>query len=82
MFVLGPIKTEKFIQMMEMQNTVAFKVDLKATKANVKAEVEQLFGVKVDSVRTYVTAKGEKHALVKLAEGSKAEDIATKLKFA
>ena len=33
-------------------------------------------------VRTYVTPKGTKHALVKLAAGSKAEDIANKLKLA
>lgn len=82
MFLLGPLKTEKFIQLIEFENTIGFRVGLKATKDNVKKEVEQLFGVKVESVRTYVTPKGVKHALVKLAAGSKAEDIANKLKIA
>ena len=82
MFIIGPLKTEKFIQLIELQNTIGFRVDLKATKNDVKGEVEKLFSAKVADVRTCVTAKGEKHAFVKLAAGSKAEDIATKLKMA
>jgi large subunit ribosomal protein L23 len=82
MFILAPLKTEKYIQLIEFQNTVGFLVDQRATKDNVKKEVEQVFNVKVASVRTYVTPKGDKHALVKLAAGSKAEDIANKLKLA
>lgn len=82
MILLSPIKTEKFIQQIEYANTIVFKVDVRATKQNVKDEVEKTFGVKVADVRTYISPKGEKHALIKLAEGSKAEDIATKLKLA
>lgn len=82
MILLAPIKTEKFIQKIEYDNTVVFKVDVRATKQNVKDEFEKTFGVKVADVRTYISPKGEKHALIKLAAGSKAEDIATKLKLA
>ena len=82
MILLAPIKTEKFIQQIEYANTIVFKVDVRATKQNVKDEIEKTFGVKVADVRTYISPKGEKHALIKLAKGSKAEDIATKLKLA
>jgi large subunit ribosomal protein L23 len=82
MIINSAVKTEKSIQMMEFQNTVTFDVDLKATREMVKREVEAIFGVKVDSVRVKITPKGQKHAFVKLAEGHKAETIATKLKLA
>ncbi len=82
MIINSAVKTEKSIQMMEFQNTVIFDVDLKATREMVKREVEAVFGVKVESVRVKITPKGQKHAFVKLAEGHKAETIATKLKIA
>ncbi len=82
MIILGAVKTEKSIQMMEFQNTVIFNVDMKSTRELVKREVEAIFGVKVAAVRIKITPKGEKHAFVKLAEGHKAETIATKLKIA
>lgn len=82
MFILGPLRTEKSIQLIEFQNTICFNVDMKATKDNVKKEVEQLFNVKVADVRVNITMKGEKHAFVRLAVGSKAEDVAAKLKLA
>jgi ribosomal protein L23 len=81
MLIKSPLKTEKFIQMIELQNTIAFVVEIGATKAMVKKEVEKLFGTKVDSVRTYVTSTGKKHALVKILPPAKAEDIAAKLKI-
>ena len=49
---------------------------------NLQKEVEKLFEVKVDAVKTYLTPKGRKRAIVKMAEGFKAEDITTKLKMA
>ena len=44
-------------------------------------DVEALFGVKVASVRTKITSKGKKHAVVKLSKGFKADDVAAKLKM-
>jgi ribosomal protein L23 len=43
--------------------------------------VEKLFSVKVLSVNTFLTARGKKHALVKLHKDSKADDVAIKLKM-
>ncbi len=81
MIIFGPIKTEKAIGKIEYENTLTFEVDLRATKRDVKAEVEKLFGVKVASVRTSVTSEGKKHASVRLDKAFKADDVAAKLKM-
>ncbi|MCZ8102489.1 MAG: 50S ribosomal protein L23 [Burkholderiales bacterium] len=79
--ILGPIVTEKATTASE-QNKVVFKVRKDATKPQIKAAVEKLFEVKVESVNTLVR-KGKvkrfkgtvgrqsdvKKAIVTLAEG-------------
>ncbi|MBD3398514.1 50S ribosomal protein L23 [Candidatus Micrarchaeota archaeon] len=82
MILKEPVKTEKAIGKIEFDNTITFKVEEKATKKEVKDEVEKLFSVKVKSVRTYTAPLGGKRAVVRLAEGHKAEDISSKLKMA
>jgi len=47
-----PLITEKSTAMMEVENQVAFEVDRRANKHEIKEAVEALFGVKVDSVNT------------------------------
>jgi len=81
MILEAPVKTEKAIGRIEFENTITFRVSHKATKPQVKSEVEKLFGVKVAMVRTYITPSGEKRAAIRLAEGYKAEDISSKLKM-
>lgn len=49
--ILAPVITEKSTQGAE-HNQVAFRVPLKATKPEIKAAVEGLFGVKVKAVNT------------------------------
>lgn len=80
--VFGPHVTEKTVNVSEQANMQTFKVSVDATKLEVKKAIEQLFEVKVDSVRT-VKVKGKqknfgrragkrkdwKKAYVKLAEG-------------
>ena len=81
--ILAPVITEKSSAVSEV-NQVIFKVRLDATKPQIKAAVEKLFGVKVVAVNT-LTRKGKtkrfrgiegrqkdtKKAVVKLAEGEK-----------
>jgi large subunit ribosomal protein L23 len=81
MILIAPVKTEKAIGEIEYKNTLTFVVDLKATKKDVKGEVEKLFAVKVASVRTCITPDGEKHAFVRLDKSSKADEVAAKLKM-
>lgn len=82
MALVEPIKTEKAIGKIEFENKITFRVENRATKGQIREAVEKAFGVKVASVKTYITASGQKRAVVKLAEGHKAEDISSKLKMA
>jgi large subunit ribosomal protein L23 len=79
--ILSPLVTEKATALSE-KNQVVFKVALEATKPEIKAAVEGLFGVKVLAVNTLIV-KGKtkrfrgregrrsdwKKAMVRLAEG-------------
>lgn len=50
--VKGPCLTEKSNILQEVQGTVVFKVDPRANKIEIKQAVEELFNVKVASVKT------------------------------
>lgn len=78
--LLYPITTEKAIGMIELENKLVFVVEMKATKPQIKAEMEKLYGVKVGQVNTKISPRGRKEAYIKIKEG-KADDIAAKLKI-
>jgi large subunit ribosomal protein L23 len=50
--LIGPLITEKTSILKERGNVLAFKVDRRANKIEVRKAVEALFKVKVESVRT------------------------------
>lgn len=52
--IRGPVITEKSTDLKDEQRTVCFRVAREATKTEVRKAVEQMFGVKVASVRTAV----------------------------
>lgn len=81
MLIIAPIRTEKAVAKMEFDNTITFAVAEAATKKGVKEEVEKMFGVKVDGVRVFNSPRSGKRAIVRLAKGSKTDDIAAKLKL-
>lgn len=79
--IVAPVITEKSTEASD-NNQVVFEVRRSATKPQIKAAVEALFGVRVDAVNTLVRkgktkrfrgVKGRqsdrKHAVVRLAEG-------------
>ena len=84
-----PLVTEKSTMMRDAgTNVIAFEVDVKANKIQVKNAVEQLFNVKVDDVRLFnvrgkVKRMGRyagkrrdwRKAYVRLKEGEKAPDF-------
>jgi ribosomal protein uL23 len=74
-----PLSTEKSIRLMESQNKLVFVVDRKATRKQVREEIQSLFHVKIVSVNTHITAGGEKRAYVKFHPETPALDVATKL---
>jgi large subunit ribosomal protein L23 len=79
MVVLEKVKaTEKIVRMIEAENLIAFETDRKTTKDEIAKEVEELFDVKVASVRT-LTRKNKKVAYVKLTKDYVAADVAAKL---
>ncbi len=75
---LKPIATEKAIMKVEAENTLTFSVDEKTTKDEIKKEIEELFKIKVDKIRTHVK-NNRKTAYIKLNKKYLAIDIATKL---
>ncbi len=75
---MKPITTEKSVMMIERENILTFRLEKEKSKSDIKKEIEEIFGVKVDSIRTLV--KGNKKiAYVKLKKEFPAIDLATKL---
>ena len=80
--ILEPIVSEKSYDLIEEHNTYTFRVDPRTNKTEIKQAIQQIFGVKVESVNT-INRKGKlkrtgwkmgrrsdtKRALVKLAAG-------------
>jgi len=77
--ILYPVMTEVTSRILETENKLVFVVNVKATKADVKRAVEELYEVVVDKVNVMITPKGEKKAFVKLHPDYKAVDVAIKL---
>lgn len=84
--IIRPLITEKSSHQAQARNTYSFVVADHANKYQIKAAVESLYSVKVDSVRTLVRKDkpkrggmriihkgGYKRAIVKLAPESKIE---------
>ena len=83
-----PLVTEKSTILRETGNVLAFEVDPKANKIQVKSAVEQLFNVKVEEVRLF-NVRGKmkrmgrfegkrrdwRKAYVRLKAGEKAPDF-------
>ena len=74
---MKPIVTEKAVMMIERENVLCFEVDKRKSKTEAKKEIEEMFGVKIDAVRSFIK-KGKKYVYVKLNEKSPAIDVATK----
>ncbi|HLC77903.1 MAG TPA: 50S ribosomal protein L23 [Candidatus Nanoarchaeia archaeon] len=75
---LDPLITEKAVMSIERNNQITFIVDKRNGKKQIKNDVEDVFGVKVEKIRTSIRGQ-EKHAYVKLKKEFLAIDIATKL---
>jgi ribosomal protein L23 len=75
---LRPLTTEKAVMMIESQNVLAFRVEKKFSKDEIKKEVEETLDIKVDSIRTSIRGS-IKIAYVKLNKKNLAIDVATKI---
>lgn len=77
--LLFPLITEKVVGAIERQNKIAFIVNRKSNKTDVKAALWALYQVKAREVTMSNDRKGRKRAVVRLAKGFKADELATKL---
>jgi large subunit ribosomal protein L23 len=74
-----PLVTEDTFDLIEEQNKLVFVVDRKANKHQIKEAIEKMYNVKVMSINTLITPKGDKKAFIKLHPNNNASDLAIKL---
>ena len=75
---MKPVTTEKAVMLIELQNTITFQTGKDMTKDKIKKEIESLFEVKVEKIRTLLR-NNKRYAYVKLKKQFPAIDVATKL---
>ena len=75
---IKPIVTEKAVMMIESQNVLTFQTEKSVKKNEIKKEIEKVFEVKTEKIRTLIRGN-KKYAYVKLKSEFPAIDIATKL---
>jgi large subunit ribosomal protein L23 len=75
---LKPITTEKAIMMIETNNTITFSVEKIYSKEDIKKEIEEIFKVKIEKVRTHIK-RNTKYIYIKLNKENPAIDMATKI---
>ena len=79
MMLKYPFVTEKATMMLEGESKLQFIVQRNATKQDIKRELESAFEQEVANVRTMMTMKGEKKAIVTFADEKAAEEILSRL---
>ena len=77
--IIKPHVTEKTMNLIEVNNEIAFVVNHKANKNQIKRAFEELYEEEVARVNTHITTKGIKVAYIKLVEEEMAEEIAVRL---
>ncbi|KAF5411127.1 MAG: 50S ribosomal protein L23 [Candidatus Methanogasteraceae archaeon] len=74
-----PFITEKATIQLEENNKLQFIVDVNATKNQIKRDIEGIYGFDVASIRTMITPKGKKKAIVTFVKDDAANDLATRI---
>ena len=67
------------MRLMERDNKLAFIVQRKSTKQQIKQALEEHLKIKVTNVNTMITPKGLKKAYVTISKETPAIDVATNL---
>ncbi len=79
MILQYPFVTEKAMMALEGSAKLQFLVDSRATKTDIKRELEASFGHPVASIRTINTADGRKKAVISFEDPKAAEEILSRL---
>lgn len=74
-----PLTTESAMKKIEENNTLVFLVDVRSTKAQIKAAVASLYDAVAARVNTLIRPDGAKKAYVRLAPDHDALDVANKI---
>jgi large subunit ribosomal protein L23 len=74
-----PFITEKATFVIEDNNKLQFIVDIKATKDQIKREVEELYNFPVEMINTMITMKGKKKAIITFEGENTASELASRL---
>lgn len=75
--ILYPLMGEKAVNLREKNNTLLFAVDIKATKKQIKEELEKDYKMKIIKINT-VIIQGMKKVYAKLMPEYSAVDIASR----
>ncbi len=75
---MKPVMTEKAVMMIERDNVITFVTSKIKDKVQIKKEIEEVFDVKIDKIRTLIK-DNKKYAYAKLKGDTLAIDLATKL---
>ncbi len=76
--MIKPIVTEKAVMLIESQNVLTFETEKEKTRTEIKKELENIFKIKIDDIRTMIKGN-RKYVYVKLNKEFPAIDVATKL---
>jgi len=76
--MLRPVTSEKAVKLIDLENTLMFETSRNSRKEEIKKEVEFLFSVKVEKIRTLIKGN-KKYAYVRLNKKTLASDLASKL---
>ncbi|KAG4303013.1 hypothetical protein PCK1_000679 [Pneumocystis canis] len=79
--LIHPLNTESSMKKIEENNTLVFRVDIRANKYQIKHAFKKLYSVDVQKINTLITSKGIKKAYVKLSADMDALDVANKIGF-
>lgn len=76
--MLKLVMSEKAVRLIELNNTLIFKTDMRRNKGELKKEIENMFNVKIDKINSLIR-KNEKYVYAKLNSKNPAIDVATNL---
>lgn len=77
--LIQPLSSDKSMAKMERENTITFLVDSFANKVQIRNAFARAYDVKVRSVNTVIRPDGHKKAFIRLAQGSEALKLASKI---
>lgn len=74
-----PFVSEKATIILEEQGKLQMIVNVKATKADIKRAIEEMYEFEVKSVNTMLTPDGKKKATITFVQSDAAHEIASRI---